>query len=48
MYNYVPFFIGKFLSIGALLVEEVAIVAGMEGIGAIIEAAKEWFSDSQR
>ncbi|XP_030483084.2 uncharacterized protein LOC115699697 [Cannabis sativa] len=33
---------------GALLLEEVANVAGMEGINAIIEAAKERFSDSQK
>uniref|UniRef100_A0A803QQJ7 Importin-9 n=1 Tax=Cannabis sativa TaxID=3483 RepID=A0A803QQJ7_CANSA len=33
---------------GALLLEEVANVAGMEGVNAIIEAAKERFSDSQK
>ncbi|PON44541.1 Coatomer beta subunit [Parasponia andersonii] len=33
---------------GALLLEEVATVAGMEGINAIIEAAKERFNESQR
>ena len=38
----------KFLLTGALLLEEVATVAGIEGISAIIEAAKERFSESQR
>ncbi|XP_062111240.1 uncharacterized protein LOC133822814 isoform X2 [Humulus lupulus] len=33
---------------GALLLEEVATVAGVDGISAIIEAVKERFSDSQR
>lgn len=33
---------------GALLLEAVAVVAGIEGISAIIDAAKERFSESQR